>query len=58
MQQQMAAERHALEEERKKLRTEWVDRQQKRIKELETYHLALEMELYGALRNKLVKKLP
>jgi len=36
MQQQMTAERHALEEERKKLRTEWVDRQQKRIKELET----------------------
>jgi DNA mismatch repair protein MutS2 len=35
MQQQMAAERHALEEERKKLRTDWVDRQQKRIKELE-----------------------
>jgi DNA mismatch repair protein MutS2 len=35
MQQQMAAERHALAEERKKLRTEWVDRQQKRIKELE-----------------------
>ncbi|MGB2622938.1 MAG: Smr/MutS family protein [Candidatus Acidiferrum sp.] len=35
MQQQMAAERHALEEERKKLRTEWVERQQKRIKELE-----------------------
>lgn len=35
MQQQMAAERHALEEERKKLRTEWVDRQQRRIKELE-----------------------
>jgi len=30
----------------------------KRIKELETYHLALETELYGALRNKLVKKLP
>ncbi|HYK38505.1 MAG TPA: Smr/MutS family protein, partial [Candidatus Eremiobacteraceae bacterium] len=29
------AERHALEEERKKLRTEWVERQQKRIKELE-----------------------
>ena len=28
-------ERHALEEERKKLRTEWVERQQKRIKELE-----------------------
>jgi DNA mismatch repair protein MutS2 len=36
MQQQMTAERHALEEERKKLRTEWVERQQKRIKELET----------------------
>jgi DNA mismatch repair protein MutS2 len=35
MQQQMAAERHALEEERKKLRTEWVERQQKRIKQLE-----------------------
>src|SRR5713101_6786129 len=35
LQQQMTAERHALEEERKKLRTEWVERQQKRIKELE-----------------------
>jgi len=35
MQKQMTAERHALEEERKKLRTEWVERQQKRIKELE-----------------------
>ncbi len=35
LQQQMTAERHALEEERKKLRTEWLDRQQKRIKELE-----------------------
>ncbi len=35
MQKQMAAERHALEEERRKLRTEWVERQQKRIKELE-----------------------
>ena len=35
MQQQMAAERHALEEERKKLRTEWVERQQKRIKAFE-----------------------
>jgi DNA mismatch repair protein MutS2 len=35
LQQQMTEERHALEEERKKLRTEWVDRQQKRIKELE-----------------------
>jgi DNA mismatch repair protein MutS2 len=35
MQQQMTVERHALEEEQKKLRTEWVARQQKRIKELE-----------------------
>jgi DNA mismatch repair protein MutS2 len=35
MQKQMAAERQALEEERKKLRTEWVERQQRRIKELE-----------------------
>src|SRR5258707_3032894 len=35
MQRQMTAERHALEEERKKLRTEWVERQQKRIKTLE-----------------------
>jgi len=35
MQQQMTAERHTLEEERRKLRTEWVERQQKRIKELE-----------------------
>jgi DNA mismatch repair protein MutS2 len=35
LQQQMTAERRALEEERKKLRTEWIERQQKRIKELE-----------------------
>src|SRR6202163_619537 len=35
MQQQMTAERHALEEERKKLRDEWVARQQRRIRELE-----------------------
>ena len=35
MQAQMTHERHALEEERKKLRTEWVERQQRRIKELE-----------------------
>ncbi|HMF28048.1 MAG TPA: hypothetical protein VKE42_04705, partial [Candidatus Cybelea sp.] len=35
MQQQMTAERHTLEEERRKLRSEWVERQQKRIKELE-----------------------
>jgi DNA mismatch repair protein MutS2 len=35
LQRQMTTERHALEEDRKKLRTEWVERQQKRIKELE-----------------------
>jgi DNA mismatch repair protein MutS2 len=35
MQRQMTAERQALEEERAKLRTEWIERQQKRIKELE-----------------------
>jgi DNA mismatch repair protein MutS2 len=35
MQKQMTADRHALEEEREKLRTEWVERQQKRIRELE-----------------------
>ena len=35
MQQQMTAERHALERDRKKLRTEWSERQQKRIQELE-----------------------
>jgi DNA mismatch repair protein MutS2 len=35
MQEQMASERQALEEERKKLRTEWVGRQQKRIQQLE-----------------------
>jgi len=35
MQAQMTEERRALEEERKKLRTEWIERQQKRIKDLE-----------------------
>src|SRR5467141_3769331 len=35
IQKQMTSERRALEEERKKLRTEWVERQQKRIRELE-----------------------
>ena len=35
MQQQMTAERHALDEERKKLRDEWVGRQQSRLRELE-----------------------
>jgi DNA mismatch repair protein MutS2 len=35
MQKQMAEERHRLEEERTKLRTEWAGRQQKRIQELE-----------------------
>jgi len=37
MQAQMTEKRRALEEERKKLRTEWVERQQKRIKDLETH---------------------
>ncbi|HLZ12798.1 MAG TPA: endonuclease MutS2 [Candidatus Acidoferrum sp.] len=36
LQTQMTHERHTLEEERKKLRTEWLGRQQKRIAELET----------------------
>jgi DNA mismatch repair protein MutS2 len=35
MQRQMTAERQLLEEERKKLRTEWAERQQKRILQLE-----------------------
>jgi len=35
LQAQMTQERHTLEEERKKLRTEWLGRQQKRIAELE-----------------------
>jgi DNA mismatch repair protein MutS2 len=35
MQKQMAQERRALEEERQKLRTEWLARQQKRIRDLE-----------------------
>jgi len=35
LQAQMTKERHTLEEERKKLRTEWLGRQQKRIAELE-----------------------
>jgi DNA mismatch repair protein MutS2 len=35
MQQQMTSERHGLEEERRKLRAEWVERQQLRIKDLE-----------------------
>ncbi|OLE45704.1 MAG: hypothetical protein AUG46_12055 [Acidobacteria bacterium 13_1_20CM_3_58_11] len=35
LQRQMTSERHALDEERNKLRTEWVERQHKRIKELE-----------------------
>jgi DNA mismatch repair protein MutS2 len=35
LQQQMSAERRALEQERQKLRVEWVERQQRRIKDLE-----------------------
>ena len=45
LQKQMAAERHALEEERKKLRTEWVERQQKRIKELEAQFAEMQKRL-------------
>ena len=36
MQQQMVQERRALQEERAKLKTEWTERQQRRIKELES----------------------
>jgi DNA mismatch repair protein MutS2 len=42
MQRQMTAERHALEEERAKLRTEWIERQQKRIKELEAQFVGMQ----------------
>jgi len=42
MQAQMTQERHALEEERKRLRTEWIERQQKRIKELETQFVEMQ----------------
>ena len=42
MQKQMVEERHAMEEERKKLRTEWVERQQKRIKELEAQFVEMQ----------------
>jgi DNA mismatch repair protein MutS2 len=54
MQQQMASERHTLAEERKKLRTEWVERQQKRIRELEAQFAQVieavkERELRGSL---------
>ena len=45
LQQQMTAERHALEEERKELRTEWVERQQKRIKELEAHFAEMQKRL-------------
>lgn len=42
MQKQMTVERQALEEERKNLRTEWVERQQKRIKELEAQFVEMQ----------------
>src|SRR5580704_7759765 len=42
MQRQMASERHTLEEERKKLRAEWVERQQRRIKDLEEKFAAMQ----------------
>src|SRR6266852_4835354 len=47
MQKQMTSERHALEEERKKLRTEWVERQQKRIKELEAQFTEMQKRFEG-----------
>src|SRR6266852_9450063 len=47
MQRQMTTERHALEEERKKLRTEWVERQQKRIKELEAQFTEMQKRFEG-----------
>ena len=45
LQQQMTSERHALEEERKKLRTEWVGRQQKRIQQLEAQFAEMQKRL-------------
>src|SRR2546426_4920085 len=45
MQKQMVEERHALEEERKKLRTGGVERQQKDIKELETEFAGMQKRL-------------
>jgi DNA mismatch repair protein MutS2 len=47
LQKQMAAERRALEDERKQLRTEWVGRQQKRIKELEAQFAEVEKRFDG-----------
>jgi DNA mismatch repair protein MutS2 len=42
MRQQMTLERNTLEEERQKLRTQWVERQQKRIRELEEQFSAVQ----------------
>jgi DNA mismatch repair protein MutS2 len=42
LQEQMTCERHALEQERMKLRTEWTGRQQKRIKELEAQFIEMQ----------------
>jgi DNA mismatch repair protein MutS2 len=42
MQKQMAEERHALEEERAKLRAEWAGRQRKRIQELEAQFVEMQ----------------
>jgi DNA mismatch repair protein MutS2 len=42
---QMADERHALEKERAKLRTEWVERQKQRIAELEQKFAAMQKRL-------------
>jgi DNA mismatch repair protein MutS2 len=42
MQRQMTEERHVLEAERTKLRTEWAERQRKRIQELEAQFAAMQ----------------
>ena len=42
MQKQMAEERHALEAERQKLRSDWVERQKQRIAELEKQFAAMQ----------------
>jgi DNA mismatch repair protein MutS2 len=45
LQRQMTTERRGLEEERQKLRTEWVERQQKRIKGLEAQFAEMQRRL-------------
>jgi len=47
MQQQMAAERSEMDTERAKLRTEWVGRQERRIRELETQFAEMQKRFEG-----------